>query len=329
VTEPSQVGEARRAAAALAARLGFGEQEAGKVALVVTEAATNLVKHAREGVILLRPLERGGATGVELLALDRGPGTADVSRWLSDGFSTAGTSGTGLGAITRLAAFADLHSTPEKGTALLARLWSRPPAEAAGLRVGAVCVPVAGEEVCGDAWAVAQDAGRALVLVADGLGHGPQAAAAAQEAVRVFRDNAAGAPAEILQAIHLALRSTRGAAAAVAAVDRAGGAVVYAGVGNVSGMILAQEGSRSLVSHNGTLGHEARKFQEFASPFAEHATLVMHTDGLLSRWALDAYPGLARRDPALIAGILFRDFRRGRDDTTVLAVSRAEGEGRT
>jgi anti-sigma regulatory factor (Ser/Thr protein kinase) len=327
VTEPSQVGEARRAAAALAARLGFGEEEAGKVALVVTEAATNLVKHANAGVILLRPLEQGGTPGVEILALDKGPGMADVNRCLRDGFSSAGTPGTGLGAITRLAAFADIHSVPEKGTALLARLWSRPPAEAAGLRVGAVCLPVSGEVVCGDAWAVAQDAGRALVLVADGLGHGPSAAAAAQEAVRVFRDNAGGAPAEILQAIHLALRSTRGAAAAVAAVDLAGGTLAYAGVGNISGMILEPQGGRSLVSHNGTLGHAARTFQEFAYPFAEHATLVMHSDGLLSRWALDAYPGLSRRDPALLAGVLYRDFRRGRDDVTVLAVSRADGEG--
>jgi hypothetical protein len=124
------------------------------------------------------------------------------------------------------------------------------------------------------------------------------------------------------------LRSTRGAAAAVAAVDLAGGTITYAGVGNISGMILGPQGGRSLVSHNGTLGHAARTFQEFAYPFAGHATLVMHTDGLLSRWALDAYPGLTRRDPALLAGILYRDFRRGRDDVTVLAVSRAEGEGR-
>jgi anti-sigma regulatory factor (Ser/Thr protein kinase) len=327
VTELSQVGEARRVAIALAAWQGFGETEAGQVALVVTEAATNLVKHARDGVILLRCVHERGTAGLEVLALDRGPGMADVGHCLRDGFSTAGTPGTGLGAIARLSGCADIHSVPGQGTALLVRLWAGPPpGPPEGLRVGAVSVPVAGEEVCGDAWAVEQADGRAVLLVADGLGHGPDAAAAAREAVRVFRDSAGLGPADILQAIHPALRSTRGAAVAVAEVRLREGAVRYAGVGNITGTVLSAGGDRSLVSHNGTLGHAARRFQEFAYPFPQGATLVMHSDGLSSRWDLDAYPGLHARDPALIAGVLYRDFRRGRDDATVLAASRAGGE---
>jgi anti-sigma regulatory factor (Ser/Thr protein kinase) len=326
VTDASQVGEARRAAATLTARLGFGETEAGKVALVVTEAAGNLVKHARDGEILLRPLERDGVAGLEILAIDRGPGIADHRRCLRDGFSTAGTPGTGLGAIARLASFTDVHSIVPSGTALLARLWGGPaPAPRSGLRVGVVCLPVAGEEVCGDAWAEEQSSGRALLLVADGLGHGPLAAEAARDAVRVFRDNAAHAPAEILRAIHLALRSTRGAAVAVAAMDLVGGSVCYAGVGNIASTVFSAGKTRSLVSHNGTVGHAARRFQEFDYPFPADATLVMHSDGLSSRWGLDAYPELLLRDPALLAGVLYRDFRRGRDDVTVLAASRAVG----
>src|SRR5271155_4019799 len=115
VTEASQVGEARRAVTALASRLGFNETESGKVALVVTEVANNLVKHARDGVLLLRPLEREQTSGIEILALDKGPGMTDVGRCLQDGFSTAGSPGTGLGAIVRLAAFADIHSIPQAG----------------------------------------------------------------------------------------------------------------------------------------------------------------------------------------------------------------------
>ncbi len=68
-----------------------------------------------------------------------------------------------------------------------------------------------------------------------------------------------------------------------------------------------------------------RKFQEFAYPFPKGATLVMHSDGLISRWTLDAYPGLAAHDPALVAGVLYRDFQRGRDDVTVLVARGAEG----
>src|SRR5688572_12749729 len=111
VTDPSQVGEARRRAAALAQRLGFDDTDAGKVAIVVTEAANNLVKHARDGEILLHPLEQDGTAGLEVLALDKGPGL-DLSRCLRDGFSTGGTPGTGLGAIARLSAVFDVHSSP-------------------------------------------------------------------------------------------------------------------------------------------------------------------------------------------------------------------------
>jgi anti-sigma regulatory factor (Ser/Thr protein kinase) len=316
------VGEARRAAAAVAGRLGFNETEAGKVALVVTEAANNLVKHGRGGEILLGPLEQDGVTLLEVLALDRGPGMADLGRCLRDGFSTAGTPGTGLGAIARLSAFFDIHSLPPTGTAVLSRLRSRSlprGPSASDLEVGAVCLPHPGEQVCGDAWAVEQTPGRGLFLVADGLGHGPAAAAAAREAVRVFRENVRLTPAEALRAIDPALRSTRGAAVLVAEVNLAGRQVCCAGVGNISGTIFADGASRSLVSHNGTVGHAVRKVQEFVYPFPPGALLVLHSDGLATSWRLEQYPGLPARDPALIAGVLYRDFKRGRDDVTVVA----------
>jgi anti-sigma regulatory factor (Ser/Thr protein kinase) len=316
------VGEARRAAAALAGRLGFGEAEAGKVALTVTEAAHNLVKHGGGGELLLGPVERGGVPGIEVLALDRGPGMADLNRCLRDGYSTAGTPGTGLGAILRLSSGFDIHSTCPGGTALWARLWSRPlpPGGAAdGLEVGAVCRPHPAERICGDAWAVEQVPGRALFVVADGLGHGPAAAAAARAAVRVFRENLGLAPAEILQVIDPALRSTRGAAVLVAEVNLAGRQVRCAGVGNASGTIWADGASRSLVSHNGTVGHAVHKIQEFTYPFPPGALLILHSDGLATSWRLDQYPGLSTRSAALVAGVLYRDFKRGRDDATVVA----------
>jgi anti-sigma regulatory factor (Ser/Thr protein kinase) len=326
VTEASQVGDARRAAAALAEELGLPETEAGRVALVVTEAASNLVKHARDGLLLLRALE--GPPGVEVLALDRGPGMADVGRCLRDGYSTAGSPGTGLGAIARLAGVFDIHSTPA-GTSLLSQFRAAPPAPAgpsAGLQIGVVSVPYPGEAVSGDGWAVARAGGRDQVLVVDGLGHGVEAAAAAREAVRAFRQNVGLAPAEVVRALHGALQPTRGAAAAVADLDLPGETLRYAGVGNIGGAVLADGTSRSLVSHNGTLGHALYKAREFSYPFPKGATLVMHSDGLATRWGLDAYPGLALRHPGLIAATLFRDFRRGRDDVTVLA-ARAAGGG--
>jgi anti-sigma regulatory factor (Ser/Thr protein kinase) len=320
VTDPSQIGEARRAVAALGARLGFDNTRSAELAIVATEASANLVKHARDGALLIQSLEEGRRAGVELLALDRGPGMADVTRCLRDGFSTAGSPGTGLGSIARLSDFMDVYSTAA-GTALLARLWSTaPPVRAAVSRLSyaAVSIPRAGEIACGDAWSVTQEGESTLFLLADGLGHGPFAADAAQAAVRIFQDSAHLGPTEILQAIHLALRATRGAAAALAAVDRDRQLLRYVGVGNIAGTVLAGGTSRSLVSHNGTVGHEARHFQEFSYPFPPGASLVMHSDGLATRWSLDAFPGLTNHDPALIAGVLYRDFQRGRDDVTVV-----------
>ena len=325
IDDATAAGEARRAASALAGRLGFDETERGKVALVATEAATNLHKHARRGVIVLQGLEDGPRGGVDVLALDAGPGMTDVGRCLADGYSTAGSPGTGLGAMARLSASFEIYSLPGDGTAALARLWSSP--GAAGPQFGAVSLPLAGEEACGDHWAIEQEGGRTLVLVVDGLGHGPQAAEAAREAVRSFGKTAALGPAEIIRAAHAALRSTRGAALAVARLDVERGEVRYAGVGNIAGVVLGagEERTTSMVSHNGTVGHTIRKVQEFTYPWSRGSLLIMHSDGLATHWQPGRYAGLAAAHPGLVAGVLYRDHARGRDDVTVVAVREPGG----
>ena len=321
ILESSQAGEARRIAIALASHLGFNETERGKVGIVVTEVANNLVRYALEGKLVLQPLTRNEIEGIEILALDKGPGISNISECLRDGFSTAGTSGTGLGALTRLSALFDIYSVPHVGTAVLIHLWCRAlPAKQtdSNLETGAVCLPKTGEEVSGDAWATDQNSHRSLLLVADGLGHGPQAAEASREAVRIFRANLSRSPKEIIEAAHGALRCTRGAALAIAEVDFEHLTVRFAGVGNISGTILSPLKSNSMVSYNGTVGHEVRKIQEFVYEWPKGGILVMHSDGLATQWRLDRYPGLVAKHPSLIAGVLYRDFNRSRDDVTVL-----------
>jgi len=322
VADPSQVGEVRRAAQKLAAQAGFGSEGASDVGIVATELASNLHKHAKQGEIVLRILPpRPGAPhgGLEFLSLDRGPGIPDVRRCLEDGFSTSGTQGQGLGAIRRLSAVFDLHSTP-LGTALLAQLLPKAsdpaPSDGPRLEVGAVCLPHPGEVLCGDAWAAAP---RALV-VADGLGHGKEACDAADLAVEVFGEAQEAAPQLHLQRAHAALRATRGAAVLALAFSPRERKVACAGIGNVAACLLQGEVSRSFVSLNGTVGHQAQRFQEFLYDWPAGATVVVHTDGLQTRWKLDAYPGIQARHPSLLAGILYRDFRRGRDDVTVVVV---------
>ena len=46
----------------------------------------------------------------------------------------------------------------------------------------------------------------------------------------------------------------------------------------------------------------------------------MHSDGISARWSLDDYPGLVRRHPGVVAGLLYRDFQRESDDATVIVV---------
>ncbi|MGZ4185632.1 MAG: SpoIIE family protein phosphatase [Solirubrobacteraceae bacterium] len=323
INEGSQRGEARRIAAARAAGLGFDEEAAGRVSVVVSELAGNLIKHVPGGgELLVRCTQRGEAIAIEVVSIDRGPGLGDRARALRDGFSTAGTSGTGLGAVARLSDWFDLHSSPELGTVIVSRIWlGEPPADPL-VTVGAVCATMAGESVPGDACAVTDLNGKTRIMVADGLGHGIDAEAASAKAVEVFRSERRATIAELLEDIHLALRSTRGAAVSIAEIDSVGRALRYVGIGNISATIQTPAGSRSLVTHNGIVGHTIHRIQEFGYELPSGALIVLHSDGIRSRWALDAYPGLARRDPTVIAAILFRDFERGRDDATAL-VARA------
>lgn len=328
VGDASQVSEARRAATALAVQLGFDAADAGRVGLVVTEAGSNILKHATRGTLLLRSVrELCDQPGIELLALDRGPGMADLEACRRDGYSTAGSPGTGLGAMARMSSSLDVYSAPGSGTALLIRVLPRgaqPLRDASPVRIGAVRTAAPGETVCGDDWDLALAGGRAPLMLADGLGHGEQAALAAREAVRCFRANLTLPPEGILDAVHGALVPTRGAAVSIAVLDVEHDQVHYAGMGNVCGLIAGPAGSRSMVGQNGTVGGEFRRARATSYPWAPAAVVILYSDGLGSQLGVQRYPGLLARDPALVAGVLYRDFLRGRDDATIVVARRAE-----
>jgi anti-sigma regulatory factor (Ser/Thr protein kinase) len=323
IDESSQRGEARRAAAGQAQALGFDEEAAGRLAVVVSELAGNLLKHVPGGGdLLLRSVQRLDSLSIEVVAVDRGPGLGDHQQAFRDGFSTAGSSGTGLGAVARLSDAFDLYSSPEGGTVIVSRIWRGDRPRDPAVAVGAVCAAMLGERVAGDAWSVVDLSGRTRILVADGLGHGVDAEAAASKAVEVFESDQRTTVGQLLESIHRALRPTRGAAVSIVEIDPGKRSVVYVGIGNISGTILGRHSTRNLVSHNGIVGHAVRRIQEFSYELPADALVVLHSDGLKSRWTLNGYPGLLRRDPTVVAGVLFRDFERGRDDVTAL-VARA------
>jgi anti-sigma regulatory factor (Ser/Thr protein kinase) len=321
VAHASDPGEVRRRASALAESLGLDENDRGRVALVATELATNLLKHAGgHGRMLLRGLAEEG-TGVELLSIDSGPGF-EVGPSLRDGLSTSGTRGGGLGAVQRTSDALDIWSAPGRGSILAARVLARArPVETAGIRVtmGAICVPIAGEQVSGDRWAIQRMGGRLRVVVVDGLGHGRPAAIAARTAAEAFQAGCRSALKELLESVHQALRGTRGAAVAIAELDGYGGQLRFAGLGNVSATLI-QEKRNGLASVNGTAGAEERHVRVFDYALAPGALLILHSDGLNTRWTLDGVPELRNKHPSLACGLLFRDHARPRDDATVLAI---------
>ena len=363
IADASQVAEARRLVSGHARRTGMSEARVAQVAVVVTELATNLLKHAGGGQILAQRCDDGEGVGLEVLALDRGRGMADVDRCMADGYSTAGSPGNGLGAVIRLADDVRIYSRTNVGSAIMVRflhdtvgggavsgvgnltrggdqfhhltdkpggsgLGSDPgsrfgPRTARGERrslLGAAAAPYPGESVCGDQWSFCETSFGRTLAVADGAGHGIEAARAASLAVQVFQDHADASCEEIVERMHRALAPTRGAAVSVARIDDAAKTVRYVGVGNIVGALVSRDGTRHMVSHNGTAGHVAPRIREFTYDFSGDPLVIMHSDGLTGRWDLAAYPGLAAQHPSLIAGVLLRDYRRARDDATVVAM---------
>lgn len=320
--DPADVGAVRRRASTLASDCGFDEARVSDVAIVVTEAAGNICKHAKHGTILLGVLEVDGQCGVSLAALDRGPGM-DVERCRVDGMSTAGTPGLGLGAISRLSSHFDVYSWPDKGTVLTAVLWPRGAKQAAAAAaVGGVCVPYPGESTSGDGWAVAKGDDATSVIVVDGLGHGPAAAEASKPVLEVFRERPLDAPRSLLERAHGAARPTRGAAASIARIDWKARTVTFAGTGNVLGWLFDPNADslRPMLSQHGTLGHALGRPREEVYPLPSGGYVILCSDGLKSRITLEPYRGIGQQTPSTIAALLWRDYQRGRDDATVVVV---------
>ncbi|MEX1829809.1 ATP-binding protein [Luteibacter sp. CQ10] len=316
VEDATQIGQARRTATKAAQDAGFDEADTGRVALVTTELSTNVLRHAGRGEIHVAIVPGRDTRGVQVIAVDRGPGF-DLAVCLADGHSTAGSRGEGLGAIRRQSQVMDAHAD-HRGSVVLSRMYPRGAAQA-DIRFGATQQGLAGEPICGDGWAMALSGSALGVLLVDGLGHGPAAYRAAAACVEAYVAGHDGDPVDVMVRLNAAMSGTRGGAVAV--VRHAGGTLRYCGVGNIAGSLVSADASRGLASHPGIMGMATRRMQAFDFPGTTGKLLVMHSDGLQSRWSLRDYPGLANRHPAVITSVLYRDFDRGRDDVTVFAIS--------
>jgi anti-sigma regulatory factor (Ser/Thr protein kinase) len=318
IEDSSQIGHARRTAQQLAEQHGFDERDAGRVALVATELASNVLKHATHGELHLRVLPRPAGFGIEMLAVDRAQGF-DLEACMADGFSTGGTQGIGLGAVSRQTEVFDVHADA-RGAVLLARLYPRTDRDA-DLRYGVSQHSLHDDPACGDVWHLTYEGASVSALVIDGLGHGEDAERAGRAGAQAFALTPFADPVMLMEDMHRDMIGTRGGAVAFTQFDGRRDSLTFAGVGNIGASLIAADKSRGLASHPGIVGVQYRKARPFDYAHVNGHLLIMYSDGLQSRWNLQDYPGLVHRHPAVIAAVLHRDFSRGRDDATVLVVA--------
>ena len=320
IDEGSAVGGARRRAAAMATATGLGEERVSEVEIVVSELATNLVRHAGGGDLVLRSSGEGPRSQLRVLAIDSGPGSRNIGALISDGVSTRGSLGIGLGACVRLSSTFDAYSVPALGTVVQATFGHSPDPDP----VDFITRPLPGQTVCGDTVARRRLPGGELVALADGLGHGPLAAEAARRAAEVLVQSESTSPAVLLERMSRALAATRGAAVAVVRLDDASGTLVHAGVGNIAARLVGDATSKTLPSQPGIVGHKMpRTVREQRLPVAGTSAAVLHSDGLSDKWSADDLSGAFGRQPGVLAAALLRGAGTRRDDASVLVLRTA------
>lgn len=331
VKEPEDAGNARRGLRRLGERAAVPAEVIQRAELAVTELATNLVRHAGGGRLLLRALA-GPAPGLELLSVDRGPGIPDVALALADpdrasveqrideGRMFQGL-GVGLGVVRRAASAFEAWSRPGQGTVVLAQVGAAAADPGAPFAWGGLSVPMHAGDANGDAWAVRAGQDRLTLMMVDGLGHGPEAAKAAAAALDAFDEGFADEVLGVVARAHAAMRGTRGGSLAVARLDRGARRLEFCGVGNVTARVLGP-GARRLVTRVGTLGlaPAAPRVKVDVHPWSAGATLLLHTDGVREHFDSEPYEKLLSLHPTVLAALVQRDHARGRDDAAVAAI---------
>jgi len=183
------------------------------------------------------------------------------------------------------------------------------------------------EQVSGDAWAIDWHEGACRLAVIDGLGHGPEAAAAAARACAALAAQPKLGPVEALAACHDALAGTRGAAISIAQIDPPAELLTYAGIGNVDAQLWQGGTSQRPIAYRGIVGVTYRTVRSFAVPLAPAWLLILHSDGVSARFDAFAVPDEAKTDPQTLADLVLERWGQQTDDATVLVARRGDGDG--
>ena len=322
VTDRSYGAAIKREVRLLAGTLKFSDKKKGELDIIVAELLSNLVKYAREGELLVRPGITAGTNSVELISVDSGPGMADSRQMMTDGVSTGGSLGQGLGAIQRLSDEFQLYSHPDHGTVVLVRVHQKtvPVPKLAPLAdVRWIIVPKPGETVCGDACYTTLTRSSLLLFLGDGLGHGPFAHMAVDKAIQTLSQRPSNSSAKLLETVHEATAGTRGLVGTCAMFDFATRKWSLCGVGNIVTKVSGAAGVKNYMPHNGILGHSIpRTLLDVDMPYARGQVLIMTSDGLHPRWNPARYSGIGSYDLSVLAALIYKECARHTDDMSVL-----------
>jgi anti-sigma regulatory factor (Ser/Thr protein kinase) len=306
------------------ARAGFNDTQVGQIDIIVSELASNIIKHAGSGEVLYRITNTGEADAVfEIICIDKGPGMTDTARMMKDGMSTTGTLGQGMGAIERLSSFSQVYSLPKWGTIIYSRVCvnerkyvrkNTPDLEVRGL-----CVSKPREVACGDGYRVKRTDTEISIFFGDGLGHGEHARAAIDVAGSFFLACQENDPVEIIRQMHEKVRKTRGLVTSIAVFDKRSGQWRICGVGNIQVRMYSGIQYKTYMSYNGAVGlNIPGSLKDSVFPIENNQHLMMCSDGLKSRWDINAYPAIFKYDNTILAAALYRDYTRRTDDSSIL-----------
>lgn len=320
----TDIARASEAARRIALKTGFPRDEADEIALAVMELATNLVRHAHGGAIQIHPLE--SPAGVEVISNDAGPGIADVERALTDGYSTSGSLGNGLGAVNRVMDSLEFSSAPGGGLRVVCRRSVRPKRRIGKSQIecGAAARSYHMLPENGDAIVLRQWDDCALAGIIDGLGHGPHAQHAAQSA-RHYIEQHFDQPLEALfRGADRACRATRGVVMQLARFEFQRERFLLAGIGNTVSHLVGCQGPFRPALRRGIIGATHTPPPVATEHFWRRGcVLIMHSDGVSSQWQADEPEQLQRESAALSARRLLQRYGSPNDDASVLVIKHA------
>lgn len=302
---------------------GMMEAKVNQIDLVVAEMTSNLFKYADQGEILLGVFENNGNPYIELISLDHGPGIAQPSRMMEDGISTTNTMGFGLGSMKRLSDHFELYSLVGWGTIVLSRIYNTVPNSkknnVASIHPLIVCKP--GETVSGDGMAIKQNDKFIKIMLADGLGHGPEANLAVNEAANAFKVYPDFSPSETLRYVHQSIKKTRGAVANVLCYEFATNKWTSAGIGNILFKLVGPVAVKNHMSYNGIVGHNIpNTMNDQQYDGSQYNLAILCSDGIKTRWETNKYPMIGKYDPTILCAALYKDHARRTDDMSIVAI---------